>query len=46
MSYRQFLKIGLYSVQRFTTMTQSCSQLINCLSLSIELTPMAKTLLL
>ena len=35
----------IFSVQRFTTMTQSRRQLINFLSLPIELTPMVKTLL-
>ena len=45
-SYHQFSEIGLFSVQRFKTMTQSRRQLINCLSLPIELTPMVKTLLL
>ena len=36
----------IFSVQRFTTMTQSRRQLINFLSLPIELTPIVKTLLL
>ena len=37
-------KIGLYSVLRFTAITQSHRQLINYLSLRIELTLMIKTL--
>ena len=40
----QSLKIGLYSVLRFTTMTQSPRELINYSGFPIELTPMVKTL--
>ena len=43
--YGQFLKIDLYSVLRFTTVTQSYCELINYLiSLPIELTHMANIL--
>ena len=38
--------IGLFSVQRFTTMTHSRRQVLNCLSLAIELSSIVKALLL
>ena len=43
MTYRQSLKIGLYSVQRFTTITQSRRELTNFCKLPVELTPYGKT---